>query len=217
MESYLQNQLLALLEERFEVLSTHHLTAPSWEIVSKGKYASEAINVYKELGGQLNVPSIKLPQDSFILLKHDFVVFLDEVLHFNRYRAQTLRSEVYAALPHIPADLYKTYSRKNEKECLKSGLAGKLWTFPFAEKHFGTASEKGDFAKNGAPSWKLRALEDFLLDVSLLTQGVKVLRMAVYQQLMLNRQLHKIGDILVSGRETERTALLNYIERKVSS
>lgn len=217
MESYLQKQLLNLLEERFDILSTQHLTVPSWQAISKSKYAEETIKVYQALGGQQKQPAIRLPEDSFILLNNKFVIFFDEVLHFNRYRALTFKSDIYQELPHIPRDLYKTYCRKNEKECLKSGLANNLWSFSFAEKHFGQASERGDFANNGSPSWKLRALEDFLLDVALLNQGVQVLRIAIYQQLMLNRQLHKVGDILMSGREAEKTALLNYIERKVSS
>ena len=216
MESYLKNQLITLLEERFEVLSPQHLDRPSWETVSKSKYAEEAVEVYRDLGGKMKWPGIQLPQD-FILLKNDFVVFLDEALHFNRYRAQTLRSKIYEKMPLIPVDSYKTYCRKYEKECLKAGLAGKNWSFPFAEKHFGLASERGDFSKNGPPAWKLRALENFLLDSALLAQKVKVLRLSVYQQLMLNKQLYKIGDILISGREPQQTALLNYIERKISS
>jgi len=216
MYSFLDNQFIKILEEKFQLRSQEHLSEMGWNTIAKTSFADEVLEVYHNLGGVQKLPIIRLPK-KFILLENEVVLMLDEGLHFNRYRLQTFRSDFYHDLEDYPIEVYRNFCRKYEKECLKSGLAGKGWTFPFAEKHFGTPEERGFFSNNGAPAWKLRAFEDFLIDVCLHHNKKKFLRIPVYQQLMLNRKLIKINDILTAGDEEQRNAFLNYIERKASS
>jgi hypothetical protein len=216
MYSYLDKQLITLLEERFTIISSQHLGEIGWRRIKKSKWGEEVITTYKNLGGIQQFPIFNLPK-KYILLENNFVVLLDEILHFNRYRMATFRSSLYEAFPELPLEPYRNYCRKHERECLKSGMAGDLWTSPFSEKHFGSAAERGDFNKNGAPAWKLRAMEDYMLDAGILLLNKKLMRIALYQQLMINRQLYKVGDILTAGTAEQRNALLNYIERKISS
>ena len=215
MENYRLQKLTTLIEENHRIISSYNLDEPGWDLIKESPYKNEVIDCYKNLGGQFQEPFIKA-NNWEIVLENEVIILLDDTLHFNRYRLQTLRSEIYSNMPDFPLEPYRNFCRKNESECIKSGLAGNNWTFPFAEKQFGKAEEKGDFAKNGAPAWKLRAFSDFLQDVSSLILKKKLLRLSVYQQLMINRQLYKIGDILMAGSPEQNKSLQNYIDRKIS-
>ncbi|MEM1136578.1 MAG: hypothetical protein AAGI07_12130 [Bacteroidota bacterium] len=216
MESYHLHKLIELVEENHRVISSYNLPEPSYNLLKKSKYKESILKTYQLLGGKLATPEIKAPNWQ-IVLENNYIIILDEVLHFNRYRLQTLRSEVYGYLNEFPVDHYRNFCRKHERDCIKTGLAGKNWTFPLAEKHFGVAEERGDFSKNGAPAWKLRAFEDFLQDGVALHLQKKLIRIATYHQLMINRQLFKVGDVLTSGTQEHLKALQNYIDRKMSS
>ncbi|UZR94965.1 DUF7255 family protein [Chondrinema litorale] len=216
MESYRLERLIALIEENHRILSSHSIDEPAWDTIKGTAYKEQVIECYKSLGGQFNEPFIKA-ENWQIVLENDFIIQLDDALHFNRYRMQTLRSEIYTNLPDFPIEPYRNFCRKNESECVKAGLAGNNWTSSFAEKQFGRAEERGDFAKNGSPAWKLRAYRDFLQDASALALNKKIFRISIFQQMMINRQLYKIGDILMGGSSDQLKSLQNYIDRKISS
>ena len=78
----------------------------------------EILDIYKKLGGiQESFPinyswDIKYP---------DFIIELDEELHFNRYRLITLNSSIYNSYRYFSIGKYKEYCRLYENKCLSFG------------------------------------------------------------------------------------------------
>jgi hypothetical protein len=154
----------------------------------------EIERVYRSLGGVLQ--SIPLNLRPWDLEFDGIAVELDESLHFNRYRGVILRSASYARLPRFPLDAYQHYCSEREEICLKNGSYGKKWSSPSAEAQFGPASQPKELSGNGSPRWKQRAFYDFVKDLSPLLMGVKVARVAVWDELVDADGTKRIGKIL---------------------
>ncbi len=144
-----------------------------------------------------------------------FCVLLDEQLHFNRYRLSTLRSAFYENSASFPLQKYKLYCGKHEKECLKSGMKNPIWTNTKAEELFGESQENGDLGIRGSSGWKLTALKDFIIDVHAHYNKIRLLRLAVWDEIMIDKRLIKLNDLLLNPGEKEADYLLKFIERKV--
>ncbi|WP_020532769.1 DUF7255 family protein [Flexithrix dorotheae] len=202
-----------------EILLEHYkfpidpLPKVSWKQLKKSPYLAMIKYVYEELGGTGDMQEIQPPQ--WQLEFEGLAVELDEQLHFNKYRRTSLRSQVYDDYKSVSVNNYRTFCRKFDKECLKSGLSGSNWTDSFAEKHFGKAEERGDLGGNGSPKWKLRAFQDFLKDVSARILPIRFIRIAIWEEIMINRQLVKVNQILTMPTEDTRKALFQHIERKI--
>lgn len=117
-----------------------------------------------------------------VLEDGSLLIELDEELHFNRYRAQTLSFPGASALPW--ADAYRRTCEEQEARCLAAATWGKRWSNPSCERLFGPAAEPGDFDGGGAPRWKQRALYDAMKDLfALSSDDVRVARLSVYDML----------------------------------
>lgn len=171
------------------------------------------LEVYCSLGGRLDNPEIIFSAPFMEFGR--FCVLLDEPIHFNRYRAKTLRSSFYEGISSFPLMKYRTYCRKYEVECLKVGTSKPYWTNGEAERHFGSSQESGDLGLAGSSGWKLSALRDFAIDVMARQRKLRLLRMSVWDDLMVNKKLQKISDLLRSPDTTISESILNFVERKV--
>ena len=168
-------------------VSRRPLKCPKSDDVAASDLRPEIECVYRSLGGILrSVPHFKLrPWD----IEFDGIaVELDESLHFNRYRGVTLGSASYASLPCFPFGAYQRFCSEHEDICLKNGGYGGKWSNTSCERQFGEASQPGVLPEkvtemeHGAPRWKQRAFYDFVKDLSPMLIGVKVVRIAVWEE-----------------------------------
>ncbi len=188
---------------------------PAWNTADfRGSvYEKDFLEAYEELGGRLPFPEFifHVPLMEF----GRFCVLLDEAIRFNRYRAKTLRSDFYENLMSFPLSKYRSYCRKYETECIKAGTAGRLWTSDVAEQHFGSAQAPGDLGLSGSPGWKLTALKDLATDMLARKKKIRLLRIAVWDDLLINGKLVKINELLMSPEKHEQEAILKFVERRM--
>lgn len=140
------------------------------------------VALYRELGGQLERPSLR-PGAWDLALAGGVVVELDEELHFNRYRARTLAAPWARSLPWV--DAYLAMCTRHEDECVSTGSWGKRWSNGSCERMFGHAAPAAELdAPGGAPRWKQRALYDAVKDVAGFLPGVpRLVRLAVHDEI----------------------------------
>ncbi len=180
----------------------------------KGLFTEKTLlETYASLGGKEAFPEITF-QVSFMEFGR-FCVLLDEQIHFNRYRAKTLRSSFYENLKSFPLMKYKSYSRKYETECIKSGTSNPAWTNREAEFHFGASQSNGDLGLKGSAGWKLTAFKDFAIDMIARQRKLRLIRISVWDDLMINRALKKYYELLMSPGTIESELILKYVERKL--
>ena len=177
------------------------------------KYNEQITLVYRnELDGKTN--ETPQPDLQFDIVFDNYLVELDDQLHFNRYRFRTLKSKFYEDLNGFPLEKYKRFCRTYERECIKSGLKEGLWTSPESEKYFGKPSEPGDFFANGSPGWKLKSFTDLLKDIYASTNQVNMIRIPIYDNLLISGQLYQIGKLLESRNANNIPFILNFINAK---
>lgn len=153
------------------------------------------LSLYRTLGGIKDAP--RLRPGSWDLSFDGVLVELDEELHFNRYRRQTLEAGLGAATPW--ARFYLDASDLHEGDCLRAGRWGARWTNHATVGMFGEAAEPGDLhSPGGAPRWKQRALYDAMKDAAgIVFSEVRVARLSVWDDVAGVR----LGDAL-EGRAT---------------
>ncbi len=171
------------------------------------------LETYTALEGMASFPEIKfkVPLMEF----GRFSVLFDDAIHFNRYRAKTLRSSFYENLNSFPLMKFRSYCRKYESECLKSGTANPVWTNAEAERHFGPSQQNGDLGLSGSAGWKLKAFKDFAIDLIARHRKIRLLRISVWDDLLINKKLVKFHELLMSPSKAEAEQILKFVERKV--
>jgi hypothetical protein len=171
------------------------------------------LDTYENLEGKKPFPEItfNVPFLEF----GRFCILLDEAIHFNRYRAKTLRSAFYAKLSSFPAMKYRTYCRKYEMECMKTGTSNPSWTNVESEYHFGASQQSGDLGLSGSAGWKMTAFKDFLADLICRQRKIRLLLIPVWEDLMVNKNLKKFNELLMSPGSQETEQILKYVERKI--
>jgi len=173
----------------------------------------EIFSRYEQLGGILDWPDMRIY--GYYYESSKFVMELDEQMHFNKYRLLTLRSSIYDRMPGIKADKYRIYCKKHEKECMKSGASPDQWSHVTAEKYFGSSESPGDLGLRGSAGWKYRAFCDFVKDIYAFHFKVKLLRVAIWDEILINKQLIKIGELLLNPTEENKSHILKYLERRI--
>lgn len=142
--------------------------------------AEAVTGLYRVLGGRAD-PLLVRPGGWDLAFEDGVVVELDEELHFNRYRRLSLEADWCSGLPW--RDEYVKLCHDREPACLAAGRWGRRWTNPSCEAMFGPADSPGDFAGNGAPRWKQRALYDAVKDAFALDgDGVRLVRLATHDR-----------------------------------
>ncbi len=139
--------------------------------------ATELLEVYYALGGLEATPTFR-PGPWDLPFAAGLLVELDEELHFNRYRATTLRASWETRLPW--AERYGVYCNDFEDDCVSAGCWGKRWTNPSTARMF-SGGPVGDLNGDGAPRWKQRALYDAIKDTApLVGRGIRLARVATH-------------------------------------
>jgi hypothetical protein len=167
---------------------------------------------YRALGG-ISRPE-KIAFTDYSLQYKKFCVVFDEVQNFNRYRSTTLRSALYEKIPGFPLSQYKVYCRTRETECMKSAKSPPHWTNREAELHFGEAMDPGDLGLNGAPGWKLRAMQALLLDAKAVEHNIRVVHLSVWDELMIGNRLVRLSDLLLKVNGSAEY-FLKFFQRKL--
>jgi hypothetical protein len=176
-----------------ETSSWRQLRYPKHDDVAASDLRVEIERVYRELGGIAQRFPLNLCR--WDIEFQGIAVELDECLHFNRYRGETLKSASYPRLPKFPLEKYRCFCSKHEDKCVRSGSYGKKWSSRTAADQFGCPSPLRDLSGNGSPRWKQRAFYDFVKDLSPLLIGVKVVRISVWDQLV-EGETTTVGEVL---------------------
>jgi hypothetical protein len=141
--------------------------------------------LYRQLGGTQEDPTLRPGGWDLAVTADDatvIVIELDEELHFNRYREQTLTAPWYERIAWSTE--YSNLCKQHERRCLQAGTWGKRWTTPSCEKLFAPAGPAGQLAGSGAPRWKQRALYDTIKNLAAVTRsGPRLARLSIYDQL----------------------------------
>lgn len=212
-QSTLQFLLDQLSAQGVAVYPTRPESMPSAQL-RKRKDASWIEEVYIRLGGKNDCwnLSFALPEG---METEEVRLSLDGPLQFNRYREETLQSELYSRQDPAWLSGYRRLCRSAERECLKAGSRQGIWTNREAEKHFGPAQEAGDFFGAGSSGWKLEAFRNFLADFYLLQGRQKFKRLALYDRLMIQGQLIPLQQLLLSRSEPNLSYLLKFLRRQL--
>lgn len=170
--------------------------------------------VYQELGG--TGEPVYLPQLKFDFKVGRFLFLYDEESHFNRYRLKTFSSVIYQTFSFSWVDSYRRLCRTYERDCLKVGMQERIWEGPpIARRCFGNPEEAGDLTGNGATGWKLNAYNDAQYDLITRLSGYKMVRLPMYENLMVSGSLKSINQLLLSPKEETHLAIVNWINRRL--
>jgi hypothetical protein len=181
-----------------------------------GKGNELLTEVFESIGGT-GVPPVlgKLKFD--FKIKRQLFQYDDEV-HFNRYRLNTLKTDVYNVFNFPWLDSYKRLCRTYEKDCLKAGLQERIWNGPpIAAKVFGKSEDIGDLSGNGSSGWKLNAYNDAQYDLLTRLHGYKLIRIPQYENLMIGGALKKLDDLIRVPKEESHKAIVNWFGRKLEN
>lgn len=207
-------QYIKEILERDGILSsgsgTHRqLTRAKFE---QSKLRGDILEVYEDLGGKTALPPFEArPFDLEFMTK---VVLFDDEPWFNRYRMITLRSEIYEK-SKLPVQTYRKWCRNEEKECLKGGLSPNVWTNREAESYFGKSEDPGDFGLNGSAGWKLKAWKDYLADISGKLGHYEVVRIPIYEEIMIEGKLKRFKDFLLYRKPEDEKYIASFMRRKL--
>ena len=137
---------------------------------------SEVKSMYKELGGTQEDPPLTF--GPWYISTPEFIIELDEENHFNRYRLQTLNSNIYQMINGFRLDEYMRFCTLYESGCRKHGG---FWKNNSSEKLFVKSDDNGCLDGAGSSRWRQRAFYDFLRDVTGLIKEIPVIRLSIYQ------------------------------------
>lgn len=169
---------------------------------------------FGSLGGNSEYPLLRKLKFDFKIKR--FLILYDEEYHFNRYRLNTFKSELYNLFTFQFVETQKRLSRSFERDCLKVALQERKWFGPpIARACFGEGSEPGDFSSTGAPGWKLQAFNDLQIDLQTRIHGYKLIRLSPYETLMISGGLKRLDQLLINPKEETRAAILKWFERKL--
>ena len=168
--------------------------------LEKSNYYDIVLETYKLLGGQLN--SLPIKYGPWDISTYNFIIELDEERHFNRYRLQTLNSDIYKNnYLGFSVKAYKNYCESFENECTKAASWGKNWKNDSTEKMFNKSGNEGDLTNNGSSRWRQRAYYDFLKDITSKIYSTPIYRVSIYDTFE-NQTISKI-------LECKNTKLIN--------
>lgn len=210
----MQGMLESLLKRHGKV-TQRTLARPSWSDIENAGFDAMATNVYRALGGTLDIPPSRL--GSWDIEFDGIALELDEHLHFNRYRASTLASPIYDRLQGFPRQTYIEYCSLYEEQCLRVGSYGGKWANPSCEKQFGIASESGNLNGGGAPRWKQRAFYDFLKDLSPLVLGIRTARISIWDRLPDPMAGLRVLDALSRPSDEAESAIIDLVRSRICS
>lgn len=181
--------------------------------LKQSKYYNDLKETYEELGGQKG--DIPFAESDFFLEMHNKAIIVDDVNHFNTYRSKTMLCPIYDELLNFPLQNYRRYARQFQKECLMSASKKGLWTNDISEQHFGRSNDSGDLGLSGSSGWKMRAMTDLVTDASSLIMPYEVIRISIYDAVLVGGKLTPLKDLLLTRKEENEQAIFNLFARKL--
>jgi hypothetical protein len=134
------------------------------------------------------------------------VVELDEERHFNRYRAITLKADIYEELL-LPTAEYREFCDRHERDCLAAAGWRGNWTNLSAESEFGPAGPERQLDGPGSPRWKQRAFYDFVKDLAPLCLDMQLARLSIWETINVAGEALLLGAALADSQaQTPDTA-----------
>lgn len=206
-----EKNLIKILSLKY--LENDNITFIDSKDIKPGPFRDRYNEAYHALGAKGMAPEMSLK--GYLFENTKFVLELDDRLTYNRYRLKTLRSDIYDSFPGINVERHRIYCNKFENECLKAGSAKGIWTNPESEAVFGKSEQPGDFGLNGSSGWKRMAMENFLKDLYARYKKLRLLRISVWDEILINKQLVKLVDLLSNPDKKTVEHILNHIERRV--
>ena len=177
-------------------------------------FKKAAKEIYEELGGiGAELPPIDY---SFDIELMDKGVIIDGDIHFNKYRIFTFRSDLYDMIDGFPLQNYRRFCRTYEKECLKAASYGSMWSSNHAKKFFGESNDAGDLGLNGSNEWKLRAYQDFIVDLSSMIFDYKIFRISIYDNVLIGGKLIPLKELLMSRKKENEKYIISFFRKKIS-
>lgn len=160
-----------------------------------GEYGRTVQKVFSDLGGKDGEIDFRSRWDIF---GDQYIIELDEELHFNQYRLLTLNSPLYKCgrLKPFPLEKYKGFCQDYSEKCKSAGSFGRKWRTDRSVVMFGAAGNPGDLSGNGSPRWKQRAFYDFIKDMSILVTNIPVVRLSIYDKIEYQGDIRMLGDVL---------------------
>jgi len=144
-------------------------------------------------------------------------IIYEPTYHFNKYRLISLRADVYQDFKAFDVQKFRNYCRTKEGEALKSGLSANIWGLKEAEALFGAAEDAGYFGGNGSNGWKYIAFTNYLTDLHFKnTKTADLYRFSPYDTLLVNGKLSTLQQLLKTGGEVVRLAVLKHILRRLN-
>jgi len=180
----------------------------------KGKGEELLDEVFLDLGGKGATPLLERLKFDFKINR--FVFIYDDEVHFNRYRLISLKCSIYDAFSFPWRDAYLRLCRNFERECQKAGSQERIWNGPpLASKVFGKSGDYGDLNGSGSSGWKLNAYNDAQYDLLSRLHGYRLIRIPMYENLMIGGSLRKIDDLLIRPAESFELGIKNWFQRKL--
>jgi hypothetical protein len=205
--------LLEILERNQYRHLKHSAPVLKEESFLKSEFFYEAREIFSSLGGVAS--DLPYHPAEWDLEFENFVVKLDEEKSFNRYRANTLRSSFYSNVHFFNLENYKRYCRQFEGECLKAARSRNFWSDTESEMFFGRSEEPGELSLKGSSKWKMRAFADYLEDIQSKISKINLIRVCIYDNLMINSKLIKLDQLLMSRNPGNEKYILNYLLRRI--
>lgn len=185
-----QDRLQTIIQQKYHIIRK----SPNLSTTLGSQYREEIGQVYEHLSLE---PLTSYPANGrYDIATPDFIVELDEERHFNRYRAQTLNSELYSELHRFPLNQYKRFCFQFEQQCLRAAGWGNNWHTEPSDRQFGKSNSQRDLSGDGSSRWKQRAFYDYLKDVTQLVTNKPLTRVSIYDKLEVNGAEKTIDDIL---------------------
>ena len=173
-----ENELKIFLLEKFGGCK---YSKPKKVDFNQSKFNIEIAKVYQMLGGKLE--DYPTGYRGFDIQCNGFIVELDEERHFNRYRLQTLNSNLYSDFqPLFDLEQYKTFCIQKEQKCLSAASWQGNWENNSTKKQFGPSDDEGVLGQRGSSRWKQRAFYDMLRDVSSLIINIPIIRISIWEE-----------------------------------
>jgi hypothetical protein len=190
------------------------LSHPRREAIIGAGLSDEVMTVYRNLGGiQQDFPD---NYGRYDVVCNGLAVELDEERHFNRYRLISLNSPLYnkVSIGQLDMVLYRGFCTEREPDC---PTYGGNWTNPSCERQFGPSPPRGIHGGAGPARWRQRAFYDFLKDIAVLCGGPLVVRLSIYDRVLLLGRKMTIGKALTSCNDELDLALAETLSRRITS
>jgi hypothetical protein len=181
----------------------------------KSDFQPQAEDVYKKLGGQFENGIAEVQVPAYSLVVDGKVIVGNDELAYNRYAAICLRAPFYSDMDGLNVEASLRYCRQFEVGCKKVGLIAGVWSNPLSNKHFGEASDPGDFFGNGSSGWKMLVFRNMLRDMLAKLEGLEVLHFSIYDQIMSGGKLLTVGELMKSPSGDHYVSFVKYLRRRL--